>query len=109
MEARLINRLDLVLTFSYKDVGAAEDLGVSTPMEVIEPLVHMPEATARPPKNPVVTFTGALFRSVNSDSIRWFLEAVWPTVETWSPRQSLSSRVPILLSGCAGAAARPPW
>ena len=52
MEAQLINRLDHVLTFSHKDVALLEDLGVSTPMEVIEPLVRMPEATARPPKEP---------------------------------------------------------
>ena len=86
MEARLINRLDHVLTFSHKDVALLENLGVSTPIEVIEPLVRMPEARARPPKDPVVTFTGALFRSVNSESIRWFLDAVWPTVETSRPR-----------------------
>ena len=52
MEARLINRLDHVLTFSHKDVALLENLGVSTPIEVIEPLVRMPEATARPPKEP---------------------------------------------------------
>ena len=62
MEARLINRLDHVLTFSHKDVALLENLGVSTPIEVIEPLVRMPEARARPPKEPVVTFTGALFQ-----------------------------------------------
>jgi glycosyltransferase involved in cell wall biosynthesis len=89
MEAQFINRLDHVLTFSHKDVALLEKLGVSTPMEVIEPLVHMPEAVARPPKEPVVTFTGALFRSVNSDSIRWFLDAVWPTVETRVPEAKL--------------------
>ena len=89
MEARLINRLDHVLTFSHKDVALLENLGVSTPIEVIEPLVRMPEATARPPKEPVVLFTGALFRSVNSESIRWFLDAVWPTVETSVPEAKL--------------------
>ena len=86
MEARLINRLDHVLTFSHKDKALLENLGVSTPIEVIEPLVRMPEARARPPKEPIVTFTGALFRSVNSESIRWFLDEVWPTVESAGPR-----------------------
>jgi glycosyltransferase involved in cell wall biosynthesis len=89
MEARLINRLDHVLTFSYKDAALLENLGVSTPIEVIQPLVRMPELTARPPKEPVVLFTGALFRSVNSESIRWFLDAVWPTVETCVPEAKL--------------------
>ena len=89
IEAGLINRLDLALTFSHKDVTLLENLGVSTPMEVIEPLVHMPEATARFPKQPVVTFTGALFRPVNSESIRWFLDAVWPTIETCVPEAKL--------------------
>ena len=89
MEARLINRLDHVLTFSHKDAALLENLGVSTPIEVIEPLVRMPEVTARPPKEPVVLFTGALFRSVNSESIRWFLDAVWPTVETSVPEAKL--------------------
>ena len=89
MEAQLINRLDHVLTFSHKDVALLENLGVSTPMEVIEPLVRMPDATARPPKDPVVTFTGALFRSENSESIRWFLDAVWPTVKTAIPEAKL--------------------
>ncbi len=88
-EARLINRLDLVLTFSHKDEALLENLGVSTPIEVIEPLVRMPEATARLPKEPVVTFTGALFRSVNSESVRWFLDVVWPTVETCVPEAKL--------------------
>jgi glycosyltransferase involved in cell wall biosynthesis len=89
MEARLINRLDHVLTFSQKDVVLLENLGVSTTIEVIEPLVLLPETTARPPKEPVVTFTGALFRSVNSESIRWFLDAVWPTVESRLPEAKL--------------------
>jgi glycosyltransferase involved in cell wall biosynthesis len=88
-EARLINRLDHVLTFSHKDVALLENLGVSTPIEVIEPLVRTPETTARPPKEPVVTFTGALFRSVNSESIRWFLDAVWPTVQACVPEAKL--------------------
>ena len=89
MEARLINRLDHVLTFSHKDKALLENLGVSTPIEVIEPLVRMPEARARPPKEPIVTFTGALFRSVNSESIRWFLDEVWPTVESAVPEAKL--------------------
>ncbi|MGO9857642.1 MAG: glycosyltransferase [Acidimicrobiales bacterium] len=88
-EARLINRLDHVLTFSRKDAALLENLGVSTPIEVIEPLVHMPEGTARPPKEPVVTFTGALFRSVNSESIRWFLDEVWPAVLMGVPEAKL--------------------
>lgn len=89
MEAQLINRLDHVLTFSQKDADLLENLGVSTPIEVIEPLVRMPETRARPPENPVVTFTGALFRSVNSESIRWFLDVVWPDVETRVPEAKL--------------------
>ena len=88
-EARLINRLDHVLTFSQKDATLLENLGVSTSMEVIEPLVRMSEATARAPKEPVVTFTGALFRPVNSESIRWFLDAVWPTIEMRVPEAKL--------------------
>ena len=89
VESRLINRLDHVLTFSQKDVALLEKLGVSTPIEVIEPLVRIPEATARPPKEPVVTFTGALFRSVNSESIRWFLDVVWPIVGRCVPEAKL--------------------
>ena len=94
MEVQLINRLDLAMTFSSKDVALLMDLGITIPTEVIEPLVHMPELHARPPmgqprRDPVVTFTGALFRSVNSDSIRWFLEEVWPTVHTSVPEAKL--------------------
>jgi glycosyltransferase involved in cell wall biosynthesis len=89
MEVRLINRLDYVLTFSSKDVALLEDLGVSTPIEVIEPLVRMPEFPVPSPMEPVVTFTGALFRSVNSESIRWFLDAVWPTVVACVPEAKL--------------------
>lgn len=93
-EAQLINRLDHVLTFSDKDVALLMDLGITIPTEVIAPLVHMPESKTRPSmeqllKDPVVTFTGALFRSVNSDSIRWFLEEVWPTVHTSVPEAKL--------------------
>jgi glycosyltransferase involved in cell wall biosynthesis len=94
MELQLINRLDHVLTFSSKDLALLVDLGVTAPIEVIAPLVHMPELQARlpmeqRPTDPVVTFTGALFRSVNSDSIRWFLEEVWPTVHASVPEAKL--------------------
>jgi glycosyltransferase involved in cell wall biosynthesis len=94
VEVQLINRLDLALTFSSKDLAFLVDLGITTPIEVIEPLVHMPDLNARPPMKqpsapPVVTFTGALFRSVNSDSIRWFLEKVWPTVHASVPEARL--------------------
>jgi glycosyltransferase involved in cell wall biosynthesis len=89
MELQLINRLDHVLTFSSKDVALLMDLGITTPLEVIDPLVQMPELMAQPPIHPVVTFTGALYRSVNSDSIRWFLEEVWPTVHTSIPEAKL--------------------
>jgi glycosyltransferase involved in cell wall biosynthesis len=93
-EVQLINRLDLALTFSSKDVALLMDLGITVPTEVIEPLVHMPDLHARPsmgqaPQDPVVTFTGALFRSVNSDSIRWFLDEVWPIVHTSVPEAKL--------------------
>jgi glycosyltransferase involved in cell wall biosynthesis len=89
METRLINQLDHVLTFSHKDVVLLENLGVSTPIEVIEPLVRQPDTAACPPREPVVTFTGALFRPVNAESIRWFLDAVWPIVATHVPEAKL--------------------
>jgi glycosyltransferase involved in cell wall biosynthesis len=93
-EVQLINRLDHVLTFSAKDAALLMDLGITIPTEVIEPLVHLPElhdrpSVGQPPREPVVTFTGALFRSVNADSIRWFLDEVWPTVQTSVPEAKL--------------------
>jgi glycosyltransferase involved in cell wall biosynthesis len=82
VEPRLLGHVDHVFTFSTKDVQLLRAMGVTVPASVVDPPVSVPDVPARPPARPVVTFTGAMSRPVNAESIRWFLAEVWPEVAT---------------------------
>ncbi len=89
VEARLLGRVDHVFTFSAKDKALLEKIGVKRPIDQIDPPVKVPDEPARPPTEPIVSFTGAMSRSVNAESVAWFLERVWPGVLSSLPGASL--------------------
>lgn len=86
-ERRYLDACAVGYYFSPDDVRLLRDSGVRIPLRVIHPNLLIPElelsATARQPTE--VLFVGALQRTENSDGVRWFLEHVWPRVQTRVP------------------------
>ncbi len=89
LEPWLARRYELMLAISEGDrrllaeVGAGERLMVvpltpALPMSMDEaPLSEVLPLKAQPPN---LLFVGALSRNHNQDGIRWFLDAVWPSI-----------------------------
>jgi len=80
LEPRLLAGVDQIFTFTPKDRDLLQGMGVSVPVEVVDPNVTLPERPAWGSQRPVVAFTGAMSRSTNAESIAWFLARVWPLV-----------------------------
>ncbi len=88
LEPRLLAQVDQVFTFTAKDVALLRDLGVKCPMLVVDPPVKVPPKPVVPSR-PRALFTGAMSRPSNAESLRWFLDEVWPTVRTKVPVASM--------------------
>ncbi len=80
VEPRLLAGVDQIFTFTNKDRDLIRGMGVTRPVEVVDPNVEFPERPASGSERPVVVFTGAMSRSTNAESIAWFLARVWPRV-----------------------------
>ena len=80
VEPRLLAEIDQIFTFTQKDSDLLRGMGVTRPVEVIDPNVQVPDEPACGSERPVVAFTGAMSRSANAESIAWFLARVWPRV-----------------------------
>jgi len=80
VEPRLLAEVDQIFTFTHKDRDLLREMGVTRPVEVVDPNVQVPERAASGSERPVVAFTGAMSRSANAESIAWFLARVWPLV-----------------------------
>jgi hypothetical protein len=80
VEPRLLAEVDQIFTFTHKDRDLLRAMGVTRPVEVVDPNVRVPERPASGSERPVVAFTGAMSRSANAESIAWFLARVWPRV-----------------------------
>ena len=80
VEQRLLAEVDQIFTFTHKDRDLLQGMGVTRPVEVIDPNVQVPELPASGSERPVVAFTGAMSRSADAESIAWFLARVWPRV-----------------------------
>lgn len=91
-EGRQLRALDLVLTFSDKDVRLLEAYGVRA--ELINPPLAA-QADARPAVNrtsmsPRLLFVGAFDRLENVDAVEWLLADIWPSVRRTIPDARLS-------------------
>ncbi len=80
VEPRLLAGVDQIFTFTQKDRDLLQGMGVTRPVEVVDPNVQVSERPASGSERPVVAFTGAMSRSTNAESIAWFLTRVWPRV-----------------------------
>jgi polysaccharide biosynthesis protein PslH len=80
LEPRLLEGVDQIFTFTQKDRDQLLGMGVTRPVEVVDPNVEVAERPASGSDRPVVAFTGAMSRSTNAESIAWFLARVWPRV-----------------------------
>jgi glycosyltransferase involved in cell wall biosynthesis len=80
VEPRLLAGVDQIFTFTHKDRHLLRGMGVTRPVDVVDPNVQVPERPASGSERPVVAFTGAMSRSTNAESVAWFLARVWPRV-----------------------------
>ena len=84
-ERRLLDALDLVLTFSEKDRQLLR-ASTSTRVEVLEPpLEPLGRMHGRDPRRGEVLFVGAFDRHENAEAAAWFLSEVWPAVHAAEP------------------------
>ncbi|MDQ1493856.1 MAG: hypothetical protein QOG69_339 [Actinomycetota bacterium] len=84
-ERRGLIDADLVLCFKSADEQTLRAAGVGTAVQVIDPWLDEPhsEADGRLPRS--VLFAGALWRPENEDAVVWFLQNVWPQVNSAVP------------------------
>lgn len=87
LEPRLLAGVDQIFTFTHRDRELLVGMGVTRPVEVVDPNVEVQPASGS--ERPVVAFTGAMSRSTNAESIAWFLARVWPRVRSEIPNATL--------------------
>jgi glycosyltransferase involved in cell wall biosynthesis len=80
LEPRLLTEVDQIFTFTQKDRDLLRGMGVTQPVELIDPNLEFCQAPACGSERPVVVFTGAMSQSTSAESIAWFLARVWPRV-----------------------------
>jgi glycosyltransferase involved in cell wall biosynthesis len=84
-EAAWLNRCGLVRVFSDKDRALLEQLGVTTPVLIIDPDLTEPRVVPAAGRAGAVAFVGALWRPENIDGLLWFCREVWPGVVAEAP------------------------
>ena len=78
-EVRAMNTCDAVYVFKSEDQASLLDLGVSVDVRTTPPYIDMPAVPPTPdPQSKLIVFTGAFWRSENSEGAQWFMERVWP-------------------------------
>lgn len=105
-EPALLNRCDTVFTFSARDRGTLQGMGVRTPIEVVDPLVPTETPGPSERRDPVVLFVGAMSRPENHEGALWLARDVWPTVARACPGARLvlaGANPPPALERLAGA------
>ncbi len=83
-EVALLARAACVFVFSDKDVGLLRAAGLTSPAQVLDPLLETP-ATAATLDSQTLLFVAAMHRPENVGAVRWFLAEVWPTVQAAVP------------------------
>ena len=78
VEPRLLAEIDQIFSSRKRTLDLLRGMGVTRPVEVIDPNVQVPDEPACGSERPVVAFTGAMPRSANTESIAWFLARVSP-------------------------------
>lgn len=86
VEPVILNRIDLVLTFSDKDRSLLIGLGVRTRIVVLRPpLARADLAWDSDPVEDTALFVGVFDRVENATAAQWLLEEVWPLVLRMRP------------------------
>jgi len=91
-ERRDLDAADLVLVLKQADVDLLRQLGVRTDAHVVDPYLEMPVMSAPTARRDdgALLFTGAMWRRENVDSVRWFLDRVWPRVRAAVPQATFT-------------------
>ncbi len=99
-QARLVDRLDVAITFSEKDAHELADAPTSDRVTVVPPpLADLLPPGRAPGPHPTAVFVGHLARPENADAVTWLLDEVWPRVRQAVPDVRLR-----VVGGGAGAA-----
>jgi glycosyltransferase involved in cell wall biosynthesis len=85
VEPRLLRQVDHVFAFSAKDAQLLRRMRAAGRVDVVDPPIRVSPEPAATQARPVVTFTGAMSRPVNAESVRWFIDTVWPHVHASVP------------------------
>ncbi|HET6968033.1 MAG TPA: glycosyltransferase, partial [Ornithinibacter sp.] len=86
VQARLVDRLDVSITFSDKDARELGDSPTSRRVTVVPPpLAHLHAPTRRRDPHPTAVFVGHLARPENDEAVTWLLDEVWPLVRQAVP------------------------
>lgn len=86
VQARLVARLDVAITFSEKDARELGDSATSRRVTVVPPpLADLDAPRRRRGPRPTVVFVGHLVRRENDEAVRWLLDEVWPLVRQGVP------------------------
>jgi glycosyltransferase involved in cell wall biosynthesis len=85
-EFAAMNACDLLYVFKLEDRESLLDQGVSADVRTTPPFTTQTSAAPAPdPKSQLIVFTGAFWRSENSESAQWFMQRVWPDVARRCP------------------------
>jgi len=85
-EVAAMKACDLLYVFKSDDQASLLDYGVSTRVRTTPPYTSFPDAAPSPdPQSQLIVFTGAFWRSENSEGAQWFIEHVWPNVTQECP------------------------
>lgn len=81
---------DVVLVFKQADESTLREAGVNTAVQVIDPWLDELHGEIPDRRPQSVLFTGALWRRENEDGLVWFLQRVWPEVQSKLPGATLA-------------------
>lgn len=92
-ERHMLAPMDEVIAFSEKDVSNLRGLlGTGAGISVIHPPLGLSDlelGLTRSPEPFTVLMVGAFYRPENAQGARWFLEEVWPRVQSAVPEATL--------------------
>lgn len=88
-ERTLLNKAQLITVHHDRDRRLLEEIGVTTPIEVVFPTISSPHVALRAPDERVL-FVGNLSRAVNESAVRWFLDNCWEQIREARPTARLA-------------------
>jgi glycosyltransferase involved in cell wall biosynthesis len=89
LERAITAAADVTTVVAVRDALALRELAPTACIEVVSNGVTCPPTRTALTDEPIVIFTGKLSYHANQAAIRWFLDAIWPQVQTSVPAARL--------------------